>query len=154
MLAVLDRAGREPNGKQVFYEGVIHLYAGDKARTIACFQRAAELQQDSVWATFGLAYQGIAEGDRARVKDIMDWLERRIVVDGERHYRLVHFAAYLGWADTALEHLQTSIESGFFNAPYIRRDPFTTSLHNHPRFKELLQTAEMRHLAFRKLLTR
>jgi tetratricopeptide (TPR) repeat protein len=153
MLAILDRMHREPNEKQVFYEGVIHLYAGDKTQAIECFQRAAKLRPESVWTTFGHAYRGIAEEDRSSVTNIMERLERRIVVDGERHYRLVHFSAYLGWADTALEHLQKSIESGFFNAPYIRRDPFTASLHSHPRFKELLQTAEARHLAFRKLLT-
>jgi tetratricopeptide (TPR) repeat protein len=154
MLTILDRMHREPNEKQVFYEGVIHLYAGEKARAIECFQRAARLKPESVWTTFGRAYRGIAEEDRESVINIMERLERRIVVDGERHYRLVHFGAYLGWADTALEHLQKSIESGFFNAPYIRRDPITASLHDHPRFQELLQTAEARHLAFRKLLTR
>ena len=153
MLAVLERMHREPIEKQVFYEGIIHLYAGEKARAIECFQRAAKLEPDSVWTAFGLAYRGMAEGNRDRVTDIVDQLERRVVVDGERHYRLVHFCTFLERKEAALEHLQTAIEGGFFNSPYIRNDPFTDSLHDHPRFKELLQTAEERHRAFRTLLS-
>ena len=154
MLAVLERIDRKPNEKQIFYEGVILLYAGEKAKAIECFQRAAKLEPDSVWTTFGLAYQGIAENDPDVVAGIMDRLEQRVVVDGERHYRLVHFCAFLERKEAALEHLQIAIDSGFFNSPYIRKDPLTVALHDHLRFKELLQTAEARHLAFRKLLTR
>ena len=121
---------------------------------VECFQRAAKLEPDSVWTTFGLAYQGIAENDPDVVAGIMDRLEQRVVVDGERHYRLVHFGSFLERRGAALEHLQIAIESGFFNSPYIRTDPLTVALHDHLRFKELLQTAEARHLAFRKLLTR
>ena len=84
----------------------------------------------------------------------VDLSEQRVVVDGDRHYRLVHFCSFLERREAALEHLQIAIESGFFNSPYIRKDPFTVSLHDHPRFKELLQTAEARHLEFRELLTR
>ncbi len=81
MLLILERMHREPNEKQIFYEGVIHLYAGEKRRAIECFQRSAKLEPDSVWTTFGLAYQGIAEGDRQRVADVVEQLERRNVVE-------------------------------------------------------------------------
>jgi tetratricopeptide (TPR) repeat protein/TolB-like protein len=152
MLKTLERMRRGPNEKQIFYKGVIHLYAGEKAQAVECFQRAAHLEPHSVWTTFGQAYQGMADGDRERVTDIMERLEQRIVVDGERHYRLVHFCAFLGRKDAALEHLQTSIKSGFFNSPYIRNDPLLASLQDLPRFGELLRTAEERHLAFRELI--
>jgi tetratricopeptide (TPR) repeat protein len=153
MLNTLERMQKGPNEKQIFYEGVIHLYAGKKSQAVECFQRATRLEPDSVWSTFGQAYRGMAEGDENRVTDIVERLEQRVVVDGERHYRLVHFCAFLGRSDAALEHLQTSIESGFFNSPYIRNDPLTASLRDHTRFKELLQTAEEKHNPFRKLFS-
>ncbi len=153
MLSTLERMQQGPDEKQIFYEGVIHLYAGQKEQAAECFERAADLDPDSVWTTFGLAYHGMTEGDKNRVTEIVERLERRVVVDGERHYRLVHFCAFLGRAEKALEHLQTSIESGFFNSPYIRNDPFWVSLYDLLRFKELLRAAEGKHKTFRKLFS-
>ena len=105
MLSTLERMQQGPDEKQIFYEGVIHLYAGQKDQAAECFQRAADLDPDSVWTTFGLAYHGMTEGDKNRVTDILERLERRVVVDGERHYRLVHFCAFLGRAEKALARI-------------------------------------------------
>jgi hypothetical protein len=74
-------------------------------------------------------------------------LERMVVVDGERHYRLVHLAAFLGEPDRALTHLETSIRDGFFAAPYIESDPLTAPLHAHPGFAPILQAARQRQAA-------
>ncbi len=101
---------------------------------------------------FGQAYEGMATGDRDRVTEILDRLEQRVVVDGERHYRLVHFAAFLEQPERTVEHLEAAIKGGFFNAPYIAIDPMTASLQSLPQFQELLEEAEERHGAFRKLM--
>lgn len=150
----LDRLGRSPNEKQFFYLGVIHLYSGSRERAVESFRRGAELDPESVWTMFGQAYEGVATGDRDRVAEILDRLEQRVVVDGERHYRLVHFAAFLKQPERAVEHLETAIKGGFFNAPYIASDPMTASLQSLPQFHELLKEAEERHGAFRKLMNR
>jgi tetratricopeptide (TPR) repeat protein len=152
MLEHLARIQRAPNEKQVFYEGVIHLYAGDRTRAIECFRAATAIDPDSVWTVFGRAYQAMLQNDRGRVADIVEGLEQRVVVDGERRYRLVHFCAFLGRRDAALEHLKTAIEGGFFNAPYIGEDPLLDSLRAHPRFARLLEKAKARQSAFRRLL--
>ena len=96
----------------------------------------------------------IATGNRPQVADILDRLEQRVVVDGERHYRLVHFAAFLEQPERTVEHLETAIKGGFFNAPYIASDPMTASLQSLPQFQELLKEAEERHDAFRNLMNR
>jgi hypothetical protein len=72
-----------------------------------------------------------------------------VVVDGERHYRLVHFAAFLGQSERALHHLETSIRGGFFNAPYIASDPLTTGLRSDPGFAARLGEAQKRHTSFK-----
>lgn len=79
---------------------------------------------------------------------MLDELEQHVVVDGERHYRLVHFAAFLEQPDRALKHLDASIRGGFFNAPYIASDPLTRGLRSHSGFAPLLRDAEQRHSAF------
>lgn len=111
---------------------MIHLYAGDRDQALDAFQRGAALDSASVWTTFGRAYAGIARGDHNAVAKVLDALEQHVVVDGERHYRLVHFASFLGQSERALHHLETSIRGGFFNAPYIASDPLTTGLRSDP----------------------
>jgi hypothetical protein len=58
------------------------------------------------------------------------------VVDGERHYRLVHFSAYLGDADRIVQHLRASVDGGFFNAPYIERDLLLDGVRDAPGFDD------------------
>ena len=93
----------------------------------------------------------MAHTDRDRVSKVLDELEQHIVVDGERHYRLVHFAAFLEQPERALKHLDASIRGGFFNAPYIAGDPLTKSLRSHPGFAALVSDAERRHAAFKAI---
>jgi hypothetical protein len=101
-----------------------------------------------VWSAFGRGYAGIARGDRAAVASALGDLERLEVVDGERHYRLVHLAAFLGEADRALGHLERSIRDGFFAAPYIESDPLAAPLNSHRGFPPILEAARRRHAAF------
>jgi hypothetical protein len=63
---------------------------------------------------------------------------------------LVHFATFAGHPDRALDHLRTAVEGGFFNAPYLDRDPWLASLRPSPRFRELLVAAQARHDAVRQ----
>jgi tetratricopeptide (TPR) repeat protein len=148
MESFVTRLGATLDEKEWFYKGVIHLYAGDRDQALEAFRRGQALDSTSVWTTFGRGYAGIARGDRAAVAQVLAALERDVVVDGERHYRLVHFTAFLGETQQALQHLETAIRGGFFNAPYIGTDPLTATLRSHARFGQLLKEAEQRHTAF------
>ena len=150
MEGFLDALARSPDEKEWFYRGVIHLYAGEPDRAVEAFERGEELDSTSVWTVFGRAYTGIARGDREAVAEVLDALERSVVVDGERHYRLVHFAAFLAEPERALQHLEESIRSGFFNAPYFASDPLTTGLRTHVGFSRALSSAQERHDAFER----
>jgi tetratricopeptide (TPR) repeat protein len=152
MESFMNRSGLTPNEKEWFYRGVIHLYSDEHDKAVEAFRRGEALNATSVWTTFGRGYAGMATGDRDQVARVLDALERLIVVDGERHYRLVHFACFLGEYDRALQHLATSIRGGFFNAPYIAADPLTTALRSQPRFAELLSEADKRRTKVRALV--
>jgi tetratricopeptide (TPR) repeat protein len=154
MESLMKGAGRTPDEKEWFYKGVIHLYAGQRDQAVEAFRRGEAMDATTVWTTFGRGYAGIATGDREQVAKVLDSLERLVVIDGERHYRLVHFACFLGEHARALEQLQASIRGGFFNAPYISADPLTAALRSQPGFAPLLAQAEKRHTAFRALATR
>jgi tetratricopeptide (TPR) repeat protein len=153
MRSFLERAKRVPDEKQWFYEGVIHLYRGDTVAAVAAFHAGAQRLPNSVWTTFGRAYAAMAQRDRASAAAVLDELERQDIVDGERHYRLVHFAVFAGRTDRALQHLQISVDGGFFNAPYIARDPWLTPLRGLPQFAQILNVARARHEAVQRSLT-
>ena len=152
MMSFLEELGRWPDEKQLFYEGVIHLYRGDPASALRSFRAGARVDPRSVWTTFGRAYEGMALGDTAQVESVLQELEHRAVVDGERHYRLVHFATFAGHPERALDHLRRATDNGFFNAPYIESDPLIASLNPFPRFKHILGIARTRHEAMRRRL--
>lgn len=150
MRSFLAMAGRSPDEKQWFYEGVIHLYRGDKTAAVQAFRTGARLGPGSVWTTFGRGYEAVALGDSAGASAVLRELERHEVVDGERHFRLVHLATFSGRLDRALDHLETSIKGGFFNAPYIASDPWLAPLREVPRFAQLVNAARARHDAVRR----
>ena len=152
MRSVLERANRSPDEKQWFYEGVIHLYRGDTTSAVAAFRAGARAVPNSVWTTFGRGYAAIAQGDMARAGAILEELERQEIIDGERHYRLVHFAVFAGRTERALHHLQVSADGGFFNAPYIAQDPWLAPLRQLPRFAQILSAARTRQEAVRRRL--
>jgi tetratricopeptide (TPR) repeat protein len=152
MLSFVEESGREPNEKQWFYEGVIHLYKTDYEAAVGAFREGARLDPESVWTTFGRAYEGMALGDTAAVEAVLDELERRDVVDGERHYRLVHFATFTGDLDRALTHLRRTTDGGFFNASYLANDPWVAPLRTDVRFRGMLRSAQARHDAIDRRL--
>ena len=154
MESLMVKLGGTPDEKEWFYRGVIHLYAGEREQALAAFRQAEELDATSLWTMFGRGYAGIASGNRAQVDAVLDALERRDLVDGERHYRLVHFAAALEEGERSLRHLRESIRGGFFNAPYIARDPLTAFLQTLPTFEAPLREAQARHAAFEALINK
>ena len=45
----------------------------------------------------------------------------------------------------ALKALDESVDGGFFCYSYIESDPLTNPIHNHPKFKQIVEKAKLRH---------
>jgi TolB-like protein/tetratricopeptide (TPR) repeat protein len=149
MMFYLKQTQQSADEKKLFYGGVIHLYSQRIDRAITLFDSALDVDKSSVWTAFGQAYKEAALGNDESVLSIAKRLEARNIVDGERRYRLVHFYALIGKKEDALRHLKKSIESGFFNFPYISNDPFLDNIRDTKEFKDLLAQAKRRHRAFK-----
>jgi tetratricopeptide (TPR) repeat protein len=149
MMHYLKQVKQSADEKKLFYSGVIHLYSKRIDRAITLFDSAFDVDKSSVWTTFGQAYKEAALGNNESVLKIAKGLEERNIVDGERRYRLVHFYTLIGKKEDALRNLKKSIESGFFNFPYISNDPFLDNIRNTEEFKNLIAQAKRRHQAFK-----
>jgi TolB-like protein/lipopolysaccharide biosynthesis regulator YciM len=149
MMHYLNQTGQSADEKKLFYGGMIYLYSKRIDRAITLFDSAFDIDKSSVWTTFGQAYKEAALGNDESVLEIANRLEARNIVDGERRYRLVHFYALIGKKEDALRNLKKSIESGFFNFPYISNDPLLDNIRGTKEFKNLLAQAKKRHQAFK-----
>lgn len=149
MMHYLRQNQKPADEKKLFYGGVIYLYSEKIERAVALFDSAFDVDKSSIWSTFGQAYKEASLGNNERVLEIVKRLEERNIVDGERRYRLVHFYALIGKKEDALRNLKKSIESGFFNFPYISDDPFLDNIRGTKEFKNLLAQAKRRHQAFK-----
>lgn len=145
----LEHLGRSADEKILFYQGVMHLYAGALAEAVDLFDASWRTDSTTVWSAFGQAYRAAAIGDTTRLLELVRDLETRDVADGERHYRLVHFHALAGRKVEAVERLRAALAAGFFAYPYIVADPFTESLRDEPAFQEVLDEIRAKHEAFR-----
>jgi tetratricopeptide (TPR) repeat protein len=149
MIHYLNQTQQSADEKKLFYGGMIYLYSKRIDRAITIFNSAFDVDKSSVWTTFGQAYKEAALGNYESVLKIAKRLEARNIIDGERRYRLVHFYALIGKKEDALRNLKKSIESGFFNFPYISNDPFLDNIRGTREFKNLLAQAKRRHQAFK-----
>ncbi len=76
-----------------------------------------------------------------RPDDAVRWCERSLQIDAEDPvvvYAVACVYAILGMTDDALDGLEKAIASGFGNKKWIENDPDFASLHEHPRFRELV----------------
>lgn len=149
-IAAHRQAAQQPaDHKELFYAGVAHFYLQEHDAAAKLFAEAARLDALSIWSVFGQAYKAAAQRDHARLLIQAQELERRDIVDGERRYRLAHFYALAGRETEALQHLSKAITGGFFNYPYISRDPLLTNIRATEEFKRLLRQAKKRHETFK-----
>ena len=88
--------------------------------------------------------------------DLLRGLETKIrergVGDPEATYKIAQAYVVLGDKTSALRVLRTSVESGFFNYPYIAKYPLLSDLHTEPGFAQILNVARERYEVFRNSL--
>jgi tetratricopeptide (TPR) repeat protein len=153
ILQWLQKSGRQPDEKMLFYQGVARLYARQPDRAIQYFDASIADSPGTVWSDFAAAYRAAATGENSELILLADRLATGNVSDGERRYRLAHLYSQGGDTEKALFHLYESARSGFFNYPYTRSDMLLANISDLPEFGSILQFIFDRHTAFAKSAT-
>jgi non-specific serine/threonine protein kinase len=102
-------------------------------------ERHVELYPEDARALYLGAGALIETGD---VKRSLEWVARALAIDPEETSILYNVActySILGEKEQALDCLEKAVRNGFGHKEWIENDPDFTSLHNHPRFRALLQ---------------
>jgi tetratricopeptide (TPR) repeat protein len=138
----------------VFYRGFGKYYLGDFKGAKTDLERAHALDPSLLFTQVGYALARAREGDRETGLRLMRDLESRIeaneIGDAEGIYKIAQAFAVCGDRAAALRVLKTSVDGGFFCAPYIAEDPLLNDLRGEKAFADILQTAKIRHEAFIK----
>jgi hypothetical protein len=74
--------------------------------------------------------------------------ERSGMVDGEQWHHMANIHSLLRDTPGCVRALQTAVDCGYFNDPFMVRDPFLDSARSDPHFLRVLAQAKQRHDAF------
>jgi hypothetical protein len=77
-------------------------------------------------------------------------VEKLSAIDGEVWFNIAEMRALLGDTQQSVDALGKAIEKGFFNYPFMVKDPLLNSARNDPAFQEVLGSARAKHEAFKK----
>jgi hypothetical protein len=72
------------------------------------------------------------------------------MVDGEQWYHMANIHSLLRDRAGCVRALQRAVDGGFFNYPFMVRDPFLDSARGDARFQRIIAQAKVRHDAFMK----
>jgi serine/threonine protein kinase/Flp pilus assembly protein TadD len=125
---VYDALGRSGDAKHAYH------------RALRVIEKHVELHPDDARALYLGASALCALGDRERS---LQWARRALAIDPDEPHVLYNVAcayAVLGRTDDAIDCLERAVRNGFGFKDWIRHDSDLNSLHDHPRYKALLET--------------
>jgi TolB-like protein len=137
-----------------FYRGLGFYYLKDFARAAAEFNRAYEINGETMQTNIGKALalglgneplQGLTQ-----LRETEKIVTARGVNDAEAIYKIAQGYAVLGDKAAALRVLRRSIAGGFFCYPYFANDPLLSHLRGEAEWAQLLQMARRRHEEFKR----
>jgi TolB-like protein/Flp pilus assembly protein TadD len=148
----LDSLPTDDSSFTLFYRGFGEFHEKQFDRAATDFDRAYQLDPN-LYTGIGKALSDSIHQHRAEGLQLLNGLERTVrergVGDAEATYKIAEVYTVLGNQSSALQVLRMSVESGFFNYPYIDKDPLLNDLHNEPEFAQILSIARQRHEAFK-----
>jgi len=136
----------------LFYRGFGEFHEKKFDQASKDFDRAYDLDS-TLYTGIGKALSDSIHQHGADGLELLSGLERKIrergVGDPEASYKIAQAYAVLGDKISAMRVLRTSVETGFFNYPYLSKDPLLSDLRGESEFAQILNLARQRHDAFR-----
>ncbi|MHA2329927.1 MAG: tetratricopeptide repeat protein, partial [Candidatus Hodarchaeales archaeon] len=132
------------------FKGATFLRAGESDLALECFNRVLEMEPEGTlgFSAAGLkAYveKDIEEGFRSARR--YEQLNPR---DAEVLYDIAFIYGLMGEKTECVRVLEKVIKNGFFNYPFMMRDPFFDNIRDDPEFQRVLLLAKEKHEAFKR----
>jgi tetratricopeptide (TPR) repeat protein len=144
-------ARRPDYAHYIYWRGIVEIYAGDPAAAGAWIRRGYERDPEDQIAQGVLAEWEALHGDRARARALLQTAEPGAPADGTFSYWIAKIHAALDEPEAAVLWLGRAEDLGYWNAPWIEKDPTLDRLRAFPPFGERLASIRARFEAFRAL---
>ncbi len=136
-----------------FYRGFVDYHLKEFSSAKIAFDRAYELDSDSLQSQIGKALSYEIGGKRSKAVAMLRAAEKltlnQELFDAEGIYKIAQVYAVLGEKESAIRILRLSVENGFFSYPYISSDPLLENIREESAYKEILKVAQKRHEDFK-----
>ena len=141
---------RKPIPDEKFYQAMPYIYLEENDKAAVYLKDVIDNNDMGTWVLISQTYLSLINGNLIKGMEYINSLEKIGITDSEMKYRLVHFYIMLNDETKALKALEESVDGGFFCYSYIKSDPLTTPIHSHPKFKQIVEKAKIRHELYEK----
>jgi serine/threonine protein kinase/Flp pilus assembly protein TadD len=127
--------------------GATLMRMGDRQKAVKYFNRWIEEEPNGArWVEAMKAY---VEGNIEHGIEVTRKWEQFDLPDAEAWFHMAQNYALLGDSESCNRALEQAIRMGFFNYPWMTRDPFLDSTREDPEFRRILRKAKEKHLSFK-----
>ena len=141
---------RKPIADEKFYQAMPYIYLKQNDMAEMHLNDLIDNNDMGTWVLISQTYLALINGDMKNGMNHLENLEKIGITDSEMKYRLAHFYIMLNDDAKAIKALENAVDGGFFCYSYIESDPLTSSIHDHPKFKQILDKAKIRHELYEK----
>jgi len=133
-----------------YWRGIVEYYAGRPDEARPWIEKGYALDPDDQIAAGVLAFLCAVDGRPERARELLRQAEPGAGADGTFTYWIGKVYANLGQPEEAMRWIARAEALGYWNAPWIAKDPALAVLHGREDFAELLQSITTKHDAFRQ----
>ncbi len=144
----LNLDSKSPYG--IAWKGNIYLRMNKPNEALALFDSAITLEPNGIIAAWSKGMRSYITGRRKEAEVALRKIDNTKIRDGEQSYHEAAVCALIHLDDISFSLLRKSIDSGFFNYPFMVKDMFFNSVRNNPKYKELLAIAKTKYEEFKK----
>lgn len=135
-----------------YFRGFVEFSRGRRDMARRVLEPAFRLNPNDVYARLSLALLAVIDGDPEEARVILAQLARQREIvgrsDGEMTYRIAQLFVMTEDSDNGLRQLSLAVDQGFFCAACMERDPALASVRLDPRYRQIVDRARARHVAF------
>jgi len=131
-------------------KGTTLLQDGRSDEAMKYFTQVLKIENIGAMGIFATGYKSYIEGNKERGLQIIGLWEQSNPYDAENLYFLASIYGLFNNKAGCIRILRKAIDSGFFNYPFMLRDPYLDSVRNDPEFQQVLTIAKEKHEVFKE----
>lgn len=146
----LSKIYLDPGDYGTGYSGIIAYELEEFETARARFNKVLEIDPNGIWGLISQVYLSHMEGQTEQGLKALSKMVVSNITDSENMYYFATFYALLDQKEESIKWLKKAVDAGYFNYPYISKNPVFNFIRDDIRFISTLKLAKEKHDAFRK----